>query len=247
MVEVRLVPDVVEDLHALPGPAVRSTMTAIRQLAAEPWIGRPLSFRSADVTRTLHVLRVHPSGGLRDSDYLIAYELLPSEQAPSSVLVLAVLGRRGNALETVRDLALARPSTSHRPYDVFLSYTYADSEVATALVQALRTRSLKVWFDRNDLAVGDSLRKKIDDGLAQSRYGVVILSPTFFQMSWPRLELQGLAERELNGERVILPIWHGVSLDEVLRYAPPLADKVAMRSADETIEQMADKIAAIAG
>jgi hypothetical protein len=80
------------------------------------------------------------------------------------------------------------------------------------------------------LTVGDRLRRKIDDGLAKSRFGVVILSPSFFEKHWPQQELDGLAAREIRGVKVILPIWHNVGHDEVLAYSPTLADRIAARS-----------------
>ena len=51
---------------------------------------------------------------------------------------------------------------------------------------------MKVWFDAFALTVGDSLRRSIDRGLAQSRFGIVILSEVFFAKHLPPLELDGL-------------------------------------------------------
>jgi hypothetical protein len=93
---------------------------------------------------------------------------------------------------------------------------------------------VKVWYDAFTLKMGDSLRRSIDKGLANSRYGVVVLSPSFFAKEWPQKELDGLVAREVEGEKVILPIWHNVSREEVCRYSPTLADRVAASSADGT-------------
>ena len=72
------------------------------------------------------------------------------------------------------------------------------------------------------LKVGDSLRRSIDRGLANSKYGVVVLSSAFFAKNWPQYELDGMVAREMNGVKVVLPIWHKVSKDEVLSYSPTL-------------------------
>ncbi len=80
------------------------------------------------------------------------------------------------------------------------------------------------------MRIGDSLRRKIDEGLSASRYGIVVLSRSFFVKNWPQRELDGLTTRDL-GEQMILPIWHNVSFDEVKKYSPPLADKVAGNTA----------------
>ena len=99
------------------------------------------------------------------------------------------------------------------------------------LAELLREDHVEVWFDEFSLVVGDSLRESIDKGLSQSRFGVVVLSPAFFRKKWTTRELNGLVAREMAGEaKLILPIWHGVSFDEVVRYSPPLADVLAIDS-----------------
>jgi TIR domain-containing protein len=71
------------------------------------------------------------------------------------------------------------------------------------------------------------LRSSIDKGLRESRFGVIILSPAFFGKHWPTLELNGLAQKEVNGEKVILPVWYNVTVDDVRSQSPILADRVA--------------------
>ncbi len=61
----------------------------------------------------------------------------------------------------------------------------------------------KVWYDEFTLRVGDSLRRSIDNGLKNSRYGIVVLSEAFFNKEWPQRELDGVFAREVNGEKVI--------------------------------------------
>lgn len=47
------------------------------------------------------------------------------------------------------------------------------------------------------------------------------------------------------GEQLILPIWHNVTKDEVIRYSPSLADKLALRTADKTVSEIAAEISAV--
>jgi len=69
-----------------------------------------------------------------------------------------------------------------KQWDTFISHASEDKEqVALPLSLALRQRGVRVWLDKFELRIGDSLRQKIDEGLANSRFGVVILSPSFFQ------------------------------------------------------------------
>ena len=115
------------------------------------------------------------------------------------------------------------------------------------LAEELKNLGYRVWYDEFELSVGDSLRRKIDQGLSNSRYGVVVLSTSFFAKNWPQYELDGLVAREMQGSKVILPIWHKVSKDEVLSYSPTLADKVALNSSILSIKEIAIKLSEVLG
>lgn len=89
-----------------------------------------------------------------------------------------------------------------KSWDVFISHASEDKEtVVLPLCAALRRAGLKIWLDRQELHLGDSLREKIDEGLANSRFGVVVLSPSFMAKGWPRRELNGLMAIEESGEK----------------------------------------------
>ena len=111
-------------------------------------------------------------------------------------------------------------------HDVFICHASEDKDdFVRPLAEALRSYHLEVWYDEFALDVGDSLREAIDKGLATSRYGIVVLSPSFFRKRWPKRELNGLVAREMGEDRaMILPVWHRVDRDEVLAFSPPLAD-----------------------
>jgi len=69
-----------------------------------------------------------------------------------------------------------------RQFDVFISHASEDKdEVVRPLAQALRAEGLDVWYDEFELKIGDSLRRKIDAGIAQSRFGIIVLSQPFSQ------------------------------------------------------------------
>jgi len=116
-------------------------------------------------------------------------------------------------------------------WDVFVSHASEDKEaIARPLAEALQKAGYKVWYDEFSLTVGDSLRRSIDKGLAKSRFGVVIVSPHFLERHWPQKELDGLSAREVDGQKVILPVWHNVDRQTVANYSPTLADRVATNS-----------------
>lgn len=141
------------------------------------------------------------------------------------------------------DSSLGDERLDEQVYDVFISHTSEDKEeVVRPLATSLRKAGLDVWYDEFELKIGDSLRRKIDKGLANSRFGVVVLSHDFFGRGWPEYELDGLVTRTVSGEQILLPIWHNVTKSEVLDYSPSLADRVARSTATHTVEEIAAEI-----
>jgi hypothetical protein len=136
-----------------------------------------------------------------------------------------------------------QPMSDPYEWDAFLSHASEDkNDVVIPLANALQARGFRVWFDAFTLKVGDSLNRSINRGLATSRFGVVVLSPSFFAKEWPQRELDGLVAREVEGQKVILPIWHDIDKAGVLRRSPTLADKVAAATKDG-IDAVAERIA----
>ena len=133
-----------------------------------------------------------------------------------------------------------------KQWDVFISHATEDKEtVAGPLANALQARDVSVWYDDFELRIGDSLRGSIDHGIAHSRFGLVILSKSFFDKNWPQYELDGLVTRTNNDKTILLPIWHEITKDEVIEHSAPLADKVALRTADLGIDEIAERIASV--
>lgn len=131
-------------------------------------------------------------------------------------------------------------------YDLFISHASDDKEeLVRPLVEELEKLNIKVWYDEFTLKVGDSLRKSIDHGLANSKYGTVVLSSSFFSKNWPQYELDGMVAKEMHGHKMILPIWHKVSKNEVIGFSPTLADKVALNSSINSIEEIAKQLAEV--
>ncbi|MHB9149810.1 MAG: DUF1883 domain-containing protein [Thermoleophilia bacterium] len=132
---------------------------------------------------------------------------------------------------------------STRVFDVFISHASEDKEeVVRPLAHALSEGGLSVWFDEFELRIGDSLRRKIDAGLARSRFGVVVLSRAFFGKGWTNYELDGIVTRAVSGEQILLPIWHGITEQELLDFSPSLADKVARSTSTHTVSEIAGEI-----
>src|SRR5437016_10097162 len=109
-------------------------------------------------------------------------------------------------------------------WDAFISHASEDkAKVARPLANLLAAAMLKVWFDEGELLLGDSLRHKIDNGLANSRFGIVILSPSFFAKKWPKAELDGLLSLEGSDVPRVIPVWHKVGAEQVKLHSPILS------------------------
>ncbi len=190
-------------------------------------------------------------------------------QIPNSghwYVAVDMLGLRGStkasfrmlpgALPEIREAPLSSvPSLIHdnvppllnsgdQAYDVFISHASEDKEeIVRPLANALMNEGLNVWYDEFTLHIGDSLRQKIDQGLAHSRVGLVILSTSFISKGWPNYELDGIVTRVVSGEQILLPIWHNITKQQVVDFSPSLADKVARSTATHTVDEIAKEIA----
>ena len=183
-------------------------------------------------------------------------------------VVVDMQGLRGNVQSSVRILPGALPPLQEIPlsdvpslfhntppedsldttkrYDVFISHASEDKEIIVdPLAKALINEHLVVWYDEFELSIGDSLRRKIDHGLAKSRVGLVVLSHAFINKGWTNYELDGIITRSVDNQQILLPIWHNISKNEVAQYSPSLADKVARSTATHTVEEIAAEISEV--
>jgi hypothetical protein len=133
-------------------------------------------------------------------------------------------------------------------HDVFICHASEDKvPVARPLAQELKKRGVDVWIDEAEILIGDSLRRKIDEGLRASNYGVVILSPSFFMKEWPQQELDGLVQREIaDGKVVILPVIYKLSIKQLTKHSPLLAARLGAKWSGDP-KKVADEIMARLG
>lgn len=189
------------------------------------------------------------SWGLRDGARVSVThmpQLRPMPTAQPQQVSLASIAANAAAYSGDDEPETVAPET--KSYDVFISHATEDKDaIVRPLAHALRDLGLRVWYDEFELRIGASLRRSIDAGLAGSRFGVVVLSESFFNKGWANYELDGLVTREVNetGTQLILPLWHRVSKDEVIKYSPSLADKLALKTAENTVDELAAEIAGV--
>ena len=137
-------------------------------------------------------------------------------------------------------------SVEAKEYDVFVSHASEDKEpLVEQLVRHLEALDIRVWYDKNNIGWGDSFRMKMDEGLKKARYGIVILSPDYIKEEkyWTKAELDALFQEEsISGKKVLLPVWHHLSKNEIMDFRPFIASRNALSTATMTVAEIAIQV-----
>lgn len=127
-----------------------------------------------------------------------------------------------------------------KEYDFFISHASEDKELfVRPLAKELINIGFKVWYDEITLKLGDSLFEEISNGIKKSNFGIVVISKNFLKKEWTKKELNGLISKEiLTSNKIILPVWLDITVEEVFSYSPILADKVSIPVKFNEIEKV---------
>jgi hypothetical protein len=216
--------------------------------------GRPFRYHGGAVTQSPYRLPVPDNGHWYAVVFLGAYRgpvrssitvsRPPTNLAPAPAMRPIPAGPSPLA-DLVRDEPPAA-GTDVPTYDVFISHASEDKEaVARPLRNYLEDAGLDVWLDEAQMRIGSSLRRSIDQGIARSRFAVVVLSPDYIRKGWTQYELDGVVTRQVGGEQVLLPVWHGITRAEVAAFSPTLADRLARDTSDIAIDDIAQEIISV--
>jgi hypothetical protein len=127
-------------------------------------------------------------------------------------------------------------------YDAFISHAVEDKiPIANELCAKLEQAGLKIWYSGKELGIGDSIDKTIEKGLNRSRYGIVILSPTYLAKNWTIREFYTLLAKEIEEHKVILPVLYNITLDELKNKDLLMADRFAV-NADKGIDFVVERL-----
>ena len=128
--------------------------------------------------------------------------------------------------------------------DTFICHASEDKEaIARPIHQALKDIGIYAWLDESEIRLGKSIRQKIDEGLAECRSATIILSRPFLSKNWTQYEMDGIVERLMQGEILLFPIRHGITIEEIRRDSPSLAGFSLWNSSDYSPAQIASEIA----
>lgn len=115
-------------------------------------------------------------------------------------------------------------------HDAFLSYATEDTEIASALVQGLTSHGLMIWYAPIELKVGDKLLDSIERGMNESLCGVLLVSPAYLSKGWTSYEMDTFIRANIENNKKLLPVWHGVSKEQVAEKHSGLAGIVAVNT-----------------
>jgi hypothetical protein len=148
----------------------------------------------------------------------------------------------------VRALTLVRDNVEKRPplpdiRDVFLCHAWDDrGGAAKELHDLLQARGVSVWFSEKDVALGTSLLREIDKGLAKSRIGIVLVPPALLR----RLQAEGIADKELSAllaRDLLVPIVHNTTYEALREVSPLLGSRSGLSTAESPMADVATKLA----
>lgn len=127
--------------------------------------------------------------------------------------------------------------------DVFLCHAWDDrKDAAKELHDLLESKGISVWFSEKDVLLGSSLLREIDKGLAKSRVGIVLVTPSFLK----RIKGEGIAEKELSAllaRDLLVPIVHNTTFDALRDVSPLLGSRSGLSTIEDSMLQVASKLA----
>src|SRR5690606_19303055 len=146
------------------------------------------------------------------------------------------------SLEPVRETVEIRAAQQDLR-DVFLCHAWGDRrDAAKELHDLLVAAGVKVWFSENDLGLGVPMMRAIDKGLANSRIGLVLVTPAMLE----RLPKESVADKELSAllaRNQLVPIVHNTTYEALRGVSPLLASRSGLDTAEDSMAVVATKIA----
>jgi len=141
--------------------------------------------------------------------------------------------------QTVETRAAEQPDLR----DVFLCHAWDDRQgPAKELHDLLVAAGVKVWFSEKDLGLGVPMMRAIDKGLANSRIGLVLVTPALLG----RLPQESVADKELSVllmRNQLVPIVHNTTYEALRNVSPMLASRSGLDTGEDTMAVVAAKIA----
>ena len=130
---------------------------------------------------------------------------------------------------------------NRKKYDLFISHANADkSEYVDELNKVVRMLGVRIFYDTDTISWGDSLKKLILNGTASSEFAIIVISDNYFGREWTEIELKELLNRQNeSGQKIVLPLLHNISIEEMKEHYPSLGDIMAISTDKYSKEEVA--------
>ena len=126
-------------------------------------------------------------------------------------------------------------------YDVFLSHANKDKEdFVDDLYKSLVKLDIPIFYDKESLEWGDNWKQRILDGVGKAEFAIIVISENFFDREWTEKELVEFLKRQnRNGQKLILPIVHNITNEDLRKKYPSVADIQAIDSKKYSCDEIA--------
>lgn len=185
------------------------------------YVNKQVNEYNENLTKTIQEIITQTMGKLSQRSELLAklgtpLKIQPEERVDS---------------EIVEEIKISRVvDKKTKEFDVFICHANEDKDFVNLLAEAIKKAGIEVWYDNFELGWGDDLRSSIDNGLKNSKFGIVVFSKSFLaKKKWTEYELNGLLAMEKQ-KKVVLPVWHKINKKDLEKYSPTFADRLAKQS-----------------
>ncbi len=130
--------------------------------------------------------------------------------------------------------------SQHKKYDVFISHAAKDkSDYVEGLYMKLRRLGIQIFYDTDSISWGDKWKERILDGIEESEFAIIVISQNFFGREWTERELNELLTRQNDfGQKIVLPLLHGITVDELKSQYPEVGEIQCINTDDCNKEEV---------
>lgn len=131
-------------------------------------------------------------------------------------------------------------SNKDTKHEIFISHSSKDKKLVNKLYKKLEEKGMKTWYDDAELTIGDNLREKINKGLNECDYGIVVLSKYFIDSFWTKREYDSLFT--LMEEGKLFPINHGLTKEQLESFDKSLSNIIYRDTGKYSLDEIVDEI-----
>ena len=115
-----------------------------------------------------------------------------------------------------KEIITSSPKIDSKDYPIaFISHSSADNQISERLAKDLLRNGVNAWYSEWEIRLGDSLREKIDQGIGEAEFFIIILSKDSIKSEWVKTELDAAMVKKIRGSCRIISILHNISEENI--------------------------------